>query len=193
MAKFKDAAGELWVIELDAVVLDNVRSELDVDLVDMSAGGLAEVTSDAVKLFKVLAILCMDEREERNLTTDRAFAKRIKGDAIQNAIEAVVGAVEDFFPKNDTFDIRSRWKTAINFKAVWNGVGPMMATIEKGDTPEWLKSQIAAAMMEQLSSGMENASSSSSEPDELSVGGQEDTPSTSAIDLLESAELAHVG
>ncbi len=193
MAKFKDAKGDAWAIELDAFILDDIRTQVGVDLVDLSTDGLADVTSDVVKLVKVLGVLCGDEREERSLTADRAFGKRIKGDAIQRAIEAVVEAVEDFFPKNETFDIRSRWKTAMNFKSVWNQVRPILATVENGNTPEWLKSQIAAALMEQLNDGIASANSSSSEAVDESAGGPEDIPSTNAIDLLESAELSPVG
>lgn len=64
---------------------------------DLSAGGLFKIDQHMPSLVKVLAVYCQDEIKERNLSP-REFARAIKGNVRRSALEAVLKAVESFFP-----------------------------------------------------------------------------------------------
>jgi len=100
MGKFADATGSEWTIEFDCFLLDRVRKEAEVDLADVSAGGLLSVEQDVTALGRVLAVAC-DEQWKNRGKTAREFLKNIRGDALTRAREAVLEALADFFPASE--------------------------------------------------------------------------------------------
>lgn len=97
MATFKDAQGELWDINLDAPTIQDVRDEdsLALDLADPQARFVSELATDAVKLVNLIWFLCRTQAAARKIS-DREFAKRLVGDAIDNAAEALEQAYMGF-------------------------------------------------------------------------------------------------
>lgn len=75
----------------------DIREETGIDLADLSAGGLFKIDQHMPSLVKVLAVYCQDEIKEWNLSP-REFARAIKGNVLRSAREAVLNAVESFFP-----------------------------------------------------------------------------------------------
>ena len=110
MSKFTDASGKEWSIEFDCFVLDKVRKESEVDLADVSAGGLLAVERDVTALGRVLVAVCEEQRIQRG-TSPRDFLKSVRGDALTRAREAVLDALADFFPASEWSAMQSNSQT----------------------------------------------------------------------------------
>ncbi len=99
MAKFTDSMGDEWQVSVDAFSLRQIKSELEVDLLDLSGGDWARLDSDLCLRVDVISLLCSDEAAGRQVTAN-GFAKRLTGEGLANATYALVDAVEEFLPPN---------------------------------------------------------------------------------------------
>lgn len=113
MSKFTDASGNEWSIEFDCFVLDKVRKESEVDLAEVSAGGLLAVERDVTALGRVLVVAVEEQRSQRGMSP-RDFLKVIRGDALSRAREAVLDALADFFPASEWSVMQSNLTTRKN-------------------------------------------------------------------------------
>lgn len=182
MAKFTDVAGRDWTIEFDGFLLDDIREETGIDLADLSAGGLFKIDQHMPSLIKVLAVCCQDEIKERNLSP-REFARAIKGNVLRSALEAVLKAIESFFPPSSWSGIRSRLDQQREFSRQWSQVQPLLNRLNAPDMPEAMRTAVMQSLAEMM------GSIDSPELDELMfAGGQAPTPSTPASDSPVSAE-----
>lgn len=114
MPSFIDNKSRKWTIEIDVNVIRAVRKETQVNLYNALADGfkgIHELLADPVMLCDVLWIICKDQAEKMSPTvTDEMFGKSLRGDAIVNAVDALVGGLIDFFPQE---------KARTNLAAAW--------------------------------------------------------------------------
>lgn len=107
--KFNDAEDREWTIFIDAPMLQKVREEHDVDFQDLSRESQwKRLHNDLVLRVDVLWTLCEAEAEQKGI--DRVnFAAGMVGDGLFNATEAMLDAIENFFPR----DLREYWRALI--------------------------------------------------------------------------------
>jgi len=100
MASFK-AGGRSWKIHLNIGLLGTIKRDAGIDLAGMLASGekfAAIVTCDPEILGQILFLVCESEIAAAGLSPEQ-FASGIDGDALDEAIEALIEAAIDFFPK----------------------------------------------------------------------------------------------
>lgn len=182
MATFKDTSGREWRVEFDGLLLDDVLTETGLDLSDLSCGALAQLDHHASSLVKVLRVLCGDEIRERNLQP-REFARALRGDALVEALEAVLGAARDFFPPSVWSAMESRLKSQREFNRQWREIRPMLAKLNEPEVPPALQQAVMEALVEMMELG-----DSQSLRDAMSAGGRAGIPPTSASSSPENAE-----
>lgn len=108
MAKFTDATGDDWRVEITVFHTGRVRADVEVNLNDalVKDGGdgspdrnlITRLDSDNGLLVAVLYCLCEEQIKNRNLTPDD-FAKRFAGDILNAAFAALLEALLAFFRK----------------------------------------------------------------------------------------------
>jgi len=99
MRSFKDTEGRQWVVRVSVDTLKRVKALLGVDLTEAATGDLmGRLADDPVLLADVLYAVCQPEAEGRDIS-DEAFGRALGGDAIDEAADALIGALVDFFPK----------------------------------------------------------------------------------------------
>jgi len=113
VSKFSDARGDEWTIAFDCFLLDRVRKEAEVDLADVSAGGLLSVERDVTALGRVVAVAC-DEQWKARGRTAREFSRGIRGEALTRARGAVMEALADFFPASEWSAMQSSLRNRKN-------------------------------------------------------------------------------
>ena len=106
MSVFRDANGAEWDIQLDAFGIEDVKRETGIDLADISASGWLAVETDASAVGRVLAVLC-GEQIRACKSNSRAFARLVRGDAIQRGRQALLAEGADFFPATEWSEIQS--------------------------------------------------------------------------------------
>lgn len=126
MKTFRDNAGNMWSIAINITAVKRVRGLLNVDLLevldrDMSGKGKKEsnlfskLASDPVLLVDVLYCLCKPEADARNCS-DEQFGMAMAGDAIEQATEAFMEELVDFFPSPKE---RALLKKALSKMTAW--------------------------------------------------------------------------
>lgn len=109
MAGFRDCKGAEWQIEFDALMLERIRNETNIDLADVTGGGYeaigavpdqAAACGDVTKLVRVLRIICESAWQAKAISGD-AFSKLIRGESIATARAAILGGAADFFPASE--------------------------------------------------------------------------------------------
>jgi len=99
MASFKDLAGNEWTPAVTVAAVKRVRSELDVDLLDLQEGAvLQRLATDHVLLVDVIYVICKD-KADRNGITDADFGANMRGDILQAATDAFLEELALFFPR----------------------------------------------------------------------------------------------
>jgi hypothetical protein len=110
MAQFLDNKNRKWVVEVNVAQIRRVRSLIDLDLYKLCSEGLkglSEVVGDAMRLVDVVFAL-VHEQAKTAKVTDEDFAEGMAGDAIQQAAEALMQALTDFFPSQNLRVVMSR-------------------------------------------------------------------------------------
>lgn len=98
MQTFRDTLGREWIVTIDIAALKRVRSQLNVDLLDIIQGDLLErLSRDPVLLCDILYVLCRPQADERKLS-DEDFGRAMSGQALADATTAFFEALADFFP-----------------------------------------------------------------------------------------------
>jgi hypothetical protein len=97
MAKFTDSEGRPWPLRITVETVKVVRAELGIDLADLSGKTLERLADDTCLLVDVLWVLCRATAKERSVS-DRQFGEALVGDPIDQATEALLEAILDFFP-----------------------------------------------------------------------------------------------
>jgi len=99
MMNFTDATGDGWTLTITVGAAKRVRDLLKVDLLQPLAGEpplLTRLSTDLILLCDVLYVICQPQADERSLT-DVQFAERLGGEALEQAHEAFLGGLVDFF------------------------------------------------------------------------------------------------
>jgi hypothetical protein len=95
---FKDSVGREWEIVVNIAAVKRVRDLTKIDLLDLADGGtITKLTDDPVALCDVLWALCREQAKGWN-TTDEQFGQSLVGDAIEQATDALLQELIDFFP-----------------------------------------------------------------------------------------------
>lgn len=104
MAQFTDKKGQVWQVNLDPVLADEIRQDHGIEIVSLNHDPLLKLRSDPMVLTSVMLVLCRDERESRNLTREQ-FLKLLPfpPDAMLTAVEE---AIVNFFPTGRASHVR---------------------------------------------------------------------------------------
>jgi len=98
MPVFKDAGGREWIVSIDVNALRRVRDRLGLNLTDLVGGEtLDRVTKDPVLLVDILYVLCESAARDAGVDVE-AFARELRGDALDAAVTAMLESLADFFP-----------------------------------------------------------------------------------------------
>jgi hypothetical protein len=192
MAVFKDGKGREWKVELDGFILEDVRSEVGVDLGDWSAAGWHRLATHSPTVGMVLASVCADQYPESR----REFAKTIVGAAIESGRKAMLTAASVFFPPSEWSEIQSNLEkrkknqqviiTGKEFNEIWETVAPIFTAIES--MPPEMKAGAEAELAKQIKAAGGTITDLEKLKALASAGGQEGTPSTSGKNSPGSAE-----
>jgi hypothetical protein len=104
MASFKDKHGNSWKVNLDPILLGEIKSQLGVNLVDLSKDPLGSLVNDPEKLWGVVQMVCQEQYEKQGMTAEQ-FSKVLvyPPDEILAALrDAVIG----FFPSGRASHVR---------------------------------------------------------------------------------------
>lgn len=104
MPSFIDRKGNEWVVELDAVVIEEIQNQFDVSLVNLENDPLLKLRNNPMLLVSCISAICRDQQTERNLTP-RDFAKLLPSPP-DVMLEAVKDAVIGFFPSGRASHVR---------------------------------------------------------------------------------------
>lgn len=104
MPSFKDRKGDEWLVQLDAVIIEEIRDDHGINLVNLEADPLLQLRNDPMVLVSCVSVICRDQQKERGLTP-KDFARLLPSppDAMLDAVrDAVVG----FFPSGRASHVR---------------------------------------------------------------------------------------
>ncbi len=98
MRTFKDNAGRDWAIAVNTSAIKRIRSEMEIDLMDVVEGDLLKrLYADPILLVDVIYVACRPQADAAGVT-DEQFGEAMAGDAIDRATAALVEELVDFFP-----------------------------------------------------------------------------------------------
>ena len=111
MAKFIDAEGTDWTIEISVAEIKQLRTQLGIDLLalmDNNGGLLKRLAGDPIVLVDVISLLCSQQITERGLD-EYGFARRLVGSGLSNAMDGLIEAIANFTPPQRGAVIRQAW------------------------------------------------------------------------------------
>ena len=149
MATFKDKAGGEWEVRLLAGHLRPMREKYDIDTKGEFQGVLksvAEVVSDAERLYELLAFLCSEQMTERNIDPMK-FAMLLDSKAIKGAAMAVTETVVDFCQSPEVAT-----STVDSLRATMATVSTMTADFIRHETPMLISKLSSGSLPESLES-----------------------------------------
>ena len=105
MKSFTDNTGRTWTLVVNVATIKRVRALCGVDLNSIvevedgkpSAKLLERLSGDPVLLVDVLYAVCRPECEQKGVS-DEDFGAAMAGDAVEQATDALLDEVIDFFP-----------------------------------------------------------------------------------------------
>lgn len=163
MPEFKDATGLTWNVDLDGLLLADLREKAGVDIVQE---GLYAIEEREDTLTKALLVVCRDQISERKWT-DRQFAKAVAGSAAESSLVAFRGAAELFFRPSRWSEIQSRSEAKKEADDTFRKLAPMLAILNRPDMPESMRE----AVMQVIASKIEAVTSSENSAPPASASG----------------------
>jgi hypothetical protein len=100
MQKFTDAENRTWHIEVTVPVVRRVLGRLEVqllDLIDVDGPLFKRLLKDPCFLCDVLFVICEPQATGLNVS-DEDFGRALRGNALEDATEALLRGIADFFP-----------------------------------------------------------------------------------------------
>ena len=105
MKSFTDNTGRTWALVVNVATIKRVRALCGVDLNSIvevedgkpSAKLLERLSGDPVLLVDVLYAVCRPECEQKGVS-DEDFGAAMAGDAVEQATDALLDEIVDFFP-----------------------------------------------------------------------------------------------
>ena len=101
MRVFNDADGRAWNLDVTLPEIKRVKERLGVqvlDLADVKGELFQRATGDVIFLVDLLYVLCEPQAGAAKID-DEQFGRAMRGDAIEEATDALFLAIADFFPK----------------------------------------------------------------------------------------------
>jgi hypothetical protein len=96
---FVDALGRPWTVVLNVAALKRVKQVLTIDLLQVLEGSLLErLANDPCLLCDVLFVLCQPQAQAVGVS-DMQFGEALAGDVLDQAAQAFLEALVDFFPQ----------------------------------------------------------------------------------------------
>lgn len=140
MRTFKDSLGRDWIIEVNYSAKQRVKAACDLDLFDLAV--FQKIGADPTLLIDVIFGLCKPEIEKRGVTAEQ-FVDSLVGDAIEQASDALLQEIIDFFPSSRRTTLRKVLETAqqVQAKAVAHideklNSGELLKQLEKTLIPQ---------------------------------------------------------
>ena len=96
MKIFKDSLGREWPVTINYSAQQRVKAALGMDLLNVET--LRQFTADPEKFLEVLYHVCKPQLDEKSISKEN-FLDAIYGDPIEDAINAVLEELSNFFPK----------------------------------------------------------------------------------------------
>lgn len=98
METFRDNQDRTWELAVNVAAVKRVKGLTEVDLLTAIDGQLFErLVGDPVLLCDVVYALCKPQADEQKVT-DEDFGRAMAGDAIDNAVKALLPELIAFFP-----------------------------------------------------------------------------------------------
>lgn len=104
---FTDLRGRTWTIEINVALKKRLRTELGFDVADLfdpEGRSLVRLATDPEYLVDVLHCVLRGALEAKQIDAE-AFAFALGGQPLEDAYQALVGAVIDFFPQSRARDV----------------------------------------------------------------------------------------
>lgn len=108
MQSFTDTEGRAWEVRVTTWTVERCRNLLDVDLCDV-ASLAPRLMDDPVLLAKVIYVACKPQADAAGVT-DEQFTNALYGDVIDDATNAMIEAIIDFFQKSRRDLMRQAWQ-----------------------------------------------------------------------------------
>ena len=108
MQQFKDTLGRPWLVQVTVGIISDVRAALAVDVVDVGGEIFQRLQSDPILLCNVLYLVCKEQADADGIS-DVDFGRAMGGDAIDDATDALLEALINFFPRQRREAIRAAW------------------------------------------------------------------------------------
>jgi hypothetical protein len=102
MKTFADNAGRTWAIAVNVATVKRVRDLLQVNLLEIAdqKGKLLErLVEDPCLLCDVIYALVKPEADAKGIS-DEEFGRSLGGDVLDQATDALLGEIADFFPRH---------------------------------------------------------------------------------------------
>ncbi len=88
-----------WFLPIDGPTLKEIRDTLQVNLTTLDGSGYEQLANDPITLVDVLYIICREQCERLQIS-DRDFGRRMAGETIDRATNALIEAIANFFPQS---------------------------------------------------------------------------------------------
>lgn len=110
MRFFRDEMGHEWGLHIDIGTIARIRKDYAIDLSKVLASreAIEELAGDVVKLVDVLWGLVEPQAKTAGINAE-SFAGRLLGDSIEEAANALIEAIIDFFPSRRRELLRQIW------------------------------------------------------------------------------------
>lgn len=106
MKTFTDCMGRTWTVTINVGTIKRVKTMLGINLLEAITDDLAEkLKNDVCMLVDVLYVICKNEADAKNIT-DENFGEAMAGDALENATNAFLDELIDFFPAEKKMILR---------------------------------------------------------------------------------------
>ena len=116
MKTFTDNKGRNWNIEINIATVKRLKG-FNINLMDAIRGDLIkEVSDDPIYLADLIFYICKPQADELKIS-DEDFGSALAGDAIQNATDALLDELIDFFPPGKRQVLRKAWTRLQDAKA----------------------------------------------------------------------------
>lgn len=100
MPNFTDADGRTWTITVTKVEIDQIRAEIDVDLLDVGNERMfARLVDDDMLVIDVIHICCRDQCQREGVEL-LDFVRGLRGDVLDEATAAFLESYTAFFRKS---------------------------------------------------------------------------------------------
>jgi hypothetical protein len=100
MSTFNDKNGDSWSVEITVGAVKEVKKLLSIDLMSLAtedSNTLTLLCEDALTLVNVIYVVCKEQADSRGIK-DEDFGRLFTGDAIEDATNALIEGITDFFP-----------------------------------------------------------------------------------------------